>query len=252
MQGMERWKGRVALVTGASSGIGRACAAALAKAGMRLAVCARRQPLLEELRAELEAAGTEVLSRSVDMRQEHQILGLFDAIRERWGGVDVLVNNAGLGLSTPLVSGATERWREMLEVNVLALCICTREAVQDMRRRDVAGQVVHVSSMSAHRVPPDSGVYSATKFAVRSLTEGLRKELRALKSDIRVAAISPGFVETGFAEVWAGSEESARRTYERYPCIQSDEIADALLYLLGQPPHVEVHDILLRPTRQPY
>ncbi len=249
---MDRWRGRVALVTGASSGIGRACAAALAREGMRVAICARRSELLDTLRDELLEAGAEVLARRVDVRQEAEILALFEQIRATWGGVDVLVNNAGLGLATPLVSGETERWREMLEVNVLALCVCTREAVQDMRRRGVAGQVVHVSSMSAHRIPHGSGVYSATKFAVRSLTEGLRKELRELDSDIRVAAISPGFVETGFARVWGGSEESARRTYEAYPCIQPDEIADALLYLLGQPPHVEVHDILLRPTRQPY
>jgi NADP-dependent 3-hydroxy acid dehydrogenase YdfG len=238
------------MVTGASSGIGRACAVALAQAGMRVAICARREDLLADLRAELEAAGAEVLSRTVDVRDESQILDLFEAVRLAWGGVDVLVNNAGLGLRTPLISGETERWREMLEVNVLALCICTREAVQDMRRRDVAGQVVHVSSMSGHRIPDGSGVYSATKYAVRSLTEGLRKELRALGSGIRVAAISPGFVETGFAHVWSGSAEAAQQTYERYPCIQPEEIADALVYLLGQPPHVEVHDILMRPTDQ--
>jgi NADP-dependent 3-hydroxy acid dehydrogenase YdfG len=107
---------------------------------------------------------------------------LFGAIREKFGGVDVLVNNAGLGHDAPLTSGATDEWREMLELNVLALCICTREAIADMRRRGDDGHVVHVSSLAAHRVPPGSGVYAATKFAVRALTEALRQELRALGS----------------------------------------------------------------------
>src|SRR5207237_2939991 len=112
-------------------------------------------------------------------------------------GVDLLVNNAGLGRVAPLGSAPTERWREMFEVNVLGLCIATREAIQDMERRGVAGHVVHVSSMAGHRVPgPDSGFYAATKFAVRALTEALRRELRERKSAIRVTAISPGHVHT--------------------------------------------------------
>jgi 17beta-estradiol 17-dehydrogenase / 3beta-hydroxysteroid 3-dehydrogenase len=200
MTAMERWRGRTALVTGASSGIGRSCAEALARAGLRVALCARRAERLDELAASLEAEGAEVLSIPADLRQEGSILAAFEAIRARWGEVD--------------------------------------------------GQVVHVSSMSAHRVPTYGGVYSATKFAVRSLTEGLRKELRVAGSDIRVASISPGYVETEFARIFDGSEEAARATYARYPCIQPDEIADALLYLLGQPAHLEVHDILLRPVRQ--
>jgi NADP-dependent 3-hydroxy acid dehydrogenase YdfG len=138
----------------------------------------------------------------------------------------------------------------MLEVNVLALCICTREALTDMRGHGDTGHVIHISSMSGHRVPAGSGVYSATKYAVRSLTEGLRQELRAAGSAIRVTAISPGFVETEFAANYHGDEQAAERTYSQYPCIQADELADAVLYALSQPPHVELHDVLLRPTQQ--
>ena len=107
------------------------------------------------------------------------------------------------------MTGSSDDWREMLEVNVLALCICTREAIADMRKRGDDGHIVHIASMAAYRVPLRSGVYSATKFAVRSLTEGLRCELRAAKSGIRISAVSPGFVETEFAGVYAKGDAAA-------------------------------------------
>ncbi len=248
---MTAWRDKTALVTGASSGIGQAIARRLCAEGMKVVCCARRTERLEALRAELEGAEGELWPITADLRDEAQILSMFATTRERFGGVDVLINNAGLGYLAPLTSGATERWREMLELNVLALCICTREAVTDMRSRGDSGHVVHISSMSAHRVPPQSGVYSATKFAVRSLTEGLRQELRAQGSKIRVTAISPGFVETGFAAVWNQRPEAAAETYGRYPVIQADEIADMVTYALSRPPHVQIHDLLVRPTDQP-
>jgi NADP-dependent 3-hydroxy acid dehydrogenase YdfG len=250
MSEMKRWEGRTALVTGASSGIGRAVAIALARAGMKVAICARREHRIRQLEEEMPAGPDGVLARRVDLRDEQQILELFRAIEQRWGGVDVLVNNAGLGHLSPLTSGKTEHWREMLEVNVLALCICTREALRQMEARGQGGYVIHISSMAAHRVPPGSGVYSATKFAVRSLTEGLRQELRARGSSVRVTAISPGFVETEFAAHFHKSEAKARETYGRFEVLQPEEIADAVTYVLSQPPHVQVHDILIRPTDQ--
>lgn len=208
----------VALVTGASSGIGDAIARRLAEDGMRVVATARRRDRLEALQSALPTA--EILPIEADLRDEASIQALFTQVRETWGGVDVLVNNAGLGRYAPLVSGETSRWREMLEVNVLGLCVCTREAVQDMRSRGDRGHVIHISSMAGHRVPGASGVYSATKFAVRSLTEGLRQELRGLESGIRVTAISPGFVETEFAAVYHGSEEKARETYSRFSTLR--------------------------------
>lgn len=247
---MERWRGRVALVTGASSGIGRATAARLAREGMRVAVAARREDRLEALAAELSAGGADVLAQPADLRDERSIARLFDAVRTRFGGVDVLVNNAGLGHAAPLTSGETELWREMLEVNVLALCVCTREAVRDMRARGDDGHVIHVSSMAAHRVPPGSGVYSATKYAVRSLTEGLRQELRELGSGVRVTAVSPGFVETEFAAGYHKSEEAARETYSRYRVLEDADVAETIAWVLSAPPHMQVHDVLMRPTEQ--
>lgn len=240
-------KGRVVLVTGASSGIGRALCVRLHGLGMKVVGCARRSERLDALTAELDG----FLGVVADLRREDDILAVFEAARARFGGVDVLINNAGLGRAAPLSSGDTALWREMLEVNVLALCVCTREAITDMERRGVAGHIVHVSSMAAHRVPAGSGVYSATKFAVRSLTEGLRQELRAKGSDTRVTAVSPGYVETEFAEVFTQSKEAARETYDRFPVLTAEDVSEAVVYALSQPAHVSVHDVLMRPTRQP-
>jgi NADP-dependent 3-hydroxy acid dehydrogenase YdfG len=205
---------------------------------------------LTDLVHTLAQQGATVTAYSTDLRQESDILQLFESIRQTWGGVDVLVNNAGLGHKEPLMAGNTESWREMLDVNVLALCICTREAIQDMQARNGDGHIIHISSMSAHRVPKGSGMYSATKFAVRSLTEGLRQELREANSSIRVSSISPGFVETEFAEKYTKSAETAQKIYSQFPVLQPDDIAEAVWYALSQPPYVQVHDILVRPTAQ--
>ena len=241
----------VAAITGASSGIGNALAHRLAADGYNLALCARRQQRLAELADKLSLQhGVEVLTQTVDLREEAQILDWFGAIATRFQRLDVLLNNAGLGHKETLTSGSTEKWRETLDVNVIALCICTREAIQLMRTLGPdRGHIVHISSMSGHRVP-GSGMYSASKFAVRALTEGLRQELRADSSGIRISSISPGFVETEFAEKYSGSLEQAKQVYSQFPVLQPKDIANAVSYTLSQPQHVQVHDILLRPTVQ--
>ncbi len=240
--------GKSALVTGASSGIGQETARALAAAGAAVTLAARRADRLERLAAEI---GGRVAVQPTDMRREEQILRLFAVARERFGGVDILVNNAGLGRAAPLGSGATELRREMLEVNVLGLAIATREAIQDMERRGVAGHVVHVASMAAHRVPSaDSGMYAATKFAVRALTEALRQELRARKSPIRVSAVSPGHVFTEFADVFSGTPGAQAAIDARAKILEPRDVAGAVLWIVTRPPHMQVHDLLVRPTTQ--
>ena len=240
---------KVALVTGASSGIGRAVALELRRAGCRVALSARRYDRLEAFTAELGGEG-QAVAIPVNLREEPEIDNLFDAVRKRWGGVDILINSGGLGLHAPLTEPNFSAWREMLEVNVLALSKCTQLAVTDMRTRGDRGHVVHISSMSAHRVPGGSGMYAATKFAVRALTEGLRKELRELDSAIRVTSISPGYVETEFAEVYHGNREAGEKTYGRFKVLQVEDIASTVMHVLRTPQHVEVHDVLMRATRQ--
>jgi len=240
--------GSSAVVTGASSGIGTETARALAAAGAALTLAARRADRLARLAAEL---GGEVAVQPTDMRREEDILRLFAVARERFGGVDILVNNAGLGRAAPLGSAPTELWREMLEVNVLGLAIATREAIQDMERRGVAGHVVHVASMAAHRVPgPESAMYAATKFAVRALTEGLRQELRARESPIRVSAVSPGHVLTEFADVFTGRPGAQAAIDRRFKILEPRDVAEAIVWIVTRPPHMEVHDLLVRPTAQ--
>ncbi len=240
----------VALITGASSGIGQAIARTLAHEGYRVALCARRGDRLATLKDELAATGTEVLTHATDLRQESEILALFQAIRQTWGGVDVLVNNAGLGRKASLMSGDTEAWREVLDVNVLALCICTREAIHDMRQRGDRGHIIHISSLSGHRVPSTSGMYAASKFAVRALAEGLRRELREANSQIRIASVSPGLVETEFAAKYHESPAIAEEVYGRFPVLQPQDIANAVAYILSQPDYVQVQDVLVRSTYQ--
>lgn len=240
---------KIALITGSSSGIGEAIAYRLAEENYRLVVCARRQEKLDNLTQKLQEKNSEIVALNVDLRQEKDILKMFDTIREQWGGVDVLINNAGLGHKQPLMTGETEAWREMLEVNVLALCICTREAIKDMSDRN-QGHIIHISSMSGHRVPLYSGVYAASKYAVRALTEGLRQELREANKNIKISSISPGFVETEFAEKYNNNKEKAQELYSRFPVLQPEDIANAVYYILSQPDYVQIHDILLRPTQQ--
>ena len=240
----------IVAITGASSGIGRAIAHRLAQAGYHLALAARRQEKLQTLKATLSPLPVDVLTQPVDLRQETEILDWFAAIEARWGRLDVLINNAGLGYQAPLISGDTAAWRETLEVNVLALCICTREAIRLMQTLNQdRGHIVHIGSLSGHRVP-GGGVYSASKFAVRALTEGLRQELRVAHSNIRISAVSPGYVETEFAAKYHRSDQKAQEVYSRFPVLQPDDIANAVAYVLAQPDHVQIHDLLVRPTQQ--
>ncbi|MDP6551377.1 MAG: SDR family NAD(P)-dependent oxidoreductase [Arenicellales bacterium] len=247
---MDRWRGRVAVVTGASSGIGRAVALDLLKAGMRVAVCARRLELIENLGFEAGVPDA-FMAKAADLRVESEIGGFFDAVKSHWQGVHVLVNNAGLGFEGELSTQNPGEWRQMLDVNVLALGICTQQALSQMGGHGEEGQVINIGSMSGQRVPAGSnGMYCATKFAVRALTESFRQELHAANRPVRICEISPGLVETGFAAHYGGSEDAAEKTYGAFKCLQSEDIVDAVRYVLGQPTHVQVHDVLIRPTGQ--
>jgi len=239
------------MVTGASSGIGRAVALSLAAEGVRLALVSRRLDPLVEMKHDIDSRGGSAFALAVDLRDESQILFAFRAVQRELGGVDILVNSAGLGHDAPLINGSTEHFREMLETNVLALAVMTREAIADMRARDVAGQIVHVSSLSAYRVQHKTGMYSATKHAVRALAEGLRQELRALDSPIRVACVSPGDTETEFVERMYRSKRIAAELKPSYRQLDAADVAEAVMYILHAPPHVDVNDLLIRPVGQP-
>ncbi|XP_019588069.2 dehydrogenase/reductase SDR family member 11 isoform X1 [Rhinolophus sinicus] len=269
--GMERWRDRLALVTGASGGIGAAVVRALVQQGLKVVGCARTVSSIEELAAECKSAGYPgtLIPYRCDLSNEEDILSMFSAIRCQHSGVDICINNAGLARPDTLLSGSTSGWNEMfnmdpcwrhpialpgLQVNVLALSICTREAYQSMKERKVDdGHIININSMSGHRVLPQSVIhfYSATKYAVTALTEGLRQELREAQTHIRATCISPGLVETQFAfKLHDKDPEKAAATYEHIKCLKPEDVAEAVIYVLSAPPHVQIGDIQMRPTEQ--
>lgn len=245
------WKGKTAIVTGASSGIGLETAVLLAGSGMKVVAAARR---LEKIEEELKSRGIgadQVKGVRADLTQESDIRNIFKVAREEFGPAAVLINNAGVGFESSLIDGDPELWRQMLEVNVMALSLATRLAMEDMIKNDY-GHVIHMSSMSAYRVAPGSAMYAATKFAVRALAEGLRQELSAKKSKVRITAISPGWVETEFATHYYHHlpEKKANEVYDELKALQPIDIASAIIHALNAPEHVGINDILMRPIEQ--
>ncbi|XP_030041934.1 dehydrogenase/reductase SDR family member 11 isoform X2 [Microcaecilia unicolor] len=210
----------------------------------------------KKLAAECQSAGFpgSLIPYKCDLCNEDEILSMFSAIKTLHQGVDVCINNAGMARPETLLSGTTEGWRTMIDVNVLALSICTREAYQSMKERNIDdGHIININSMSGHRILPTSIMhfYSATKFTVTAITEGLRQELREAKSHIRATSISPGLVETNFAfKVHDNDPEKAAATYESIRCLKAEDIANSVLYILGAPPHVQIGEIQMRPTEQ--
>ncbi|XP_063235311.1 farnesol dehydrogenase-like [Bacillus rossius redtenbacheri] len=244
---MERWSGRVAVVTGASSGIGHAVARELVKKGLKVVGLARRADRIEELASSLKDSLGKLYAVKTDLSKEEDILSAFKWVKENLGGVDVLVNNAGVLNWSKLSEGKTADWKQMLDLNVLGLSICTREAIQSMKERGVDdGHIIHVNSVAGHTVSDYEGLYmyTGTKHAVTALTEGLRKELTQLKSNIRITSVSPGAVRTDMITGIGVPEEDLKNM----PMLEPEDIADAVLYTLSTPPRVQVHEITIHPT----
>ncbi|XDV32582.1 hypothetical protein PO909_003359 [Leuciscus waleckii] len=251
---MDRWKGRVALVTGASVGIGAAIAKSLVQHGMKVVGCARNVKQIENLAAECVRSGFSgtLFPYKCDLSVEDEVLSMFSWIKVQHQGIDVCINNAGLALPEPLLSGKTSGWRTMMDVNVIALSVCTQEAHHSMKERYIDdGHIININGMCGHRVLHNADVhfYTATKYA--ALTEGLRQELREAKTHIRATSISPGLVETELTyRLFSQNPEKAAATYKSIKCLQADDIANAVVYVLSAPPHVQIGDIQMRPVEQ--
>jgi NADP-dependent 3-hydroxy acid dehydrogenase YdfG len=242
-------EGRVALVTGASSGIGAATAALFASAGARVALAARRTDRLSELVERVRHAGGEAIAVQADVADRTSAEHMVAITVERFGRLDVLVNNAGVMMLAPFADGNPDEWRQMMDVNVLGLLYATRAAVPHLRRSG-RGDIVNVSSVAGRIAFAGGAVYTATKFAVVGFSETLRKEL--LRDKIRVTSIEPGAVETELVE--HVTDPAARKQIDAWQAqmrqLQSGDIAAAILYAVSQPPHVSVNEILVRPTDQ--
>ena len=235
--------GKTVIVTGASSGIGEATARLLAKKGCNVVLAARREDRLNALAVELGA-----LAVPTDVTEPAACAALVARAAERFGSLDVLVNNAGLGLYGSIAEGDPEDWRKMFDVNVLGVLYVTRAAVRQMLRQG-AGDVVFVSSLAGRRVPrADGTVYAATKHAITAVAEGLRMDVH--EKGIRVINVEPGLVRTEFPE---SSYPSAQRYYaeKEYAPLEAEDVAAAAVYALEQPPRVSVNEIMVRPTEQP-
>jgi serine 3-dehydrogenase len=241
---------RTVLITGASAGIGAACARAFAREGARLVLAARRTERLEALAEELRAAhGTECHLIALDVRDGDAVTGALGGLPGEWADVDVLVNNAGLGRGMEkLQEGTPADWDEMIDTNVKGLLYTTRALVPGMVDRG-RGHVVNLGSVAGHEVYPGGAVYCATKHAVDAITRGLRMDL--LGTGVRVSTVDPGMVETEFSvNRFRGDEERARRVYAGMTPLTPDDIADAVLWCATRPPHVTIDEIILKPTDQ--
>ncbi len=241
---------KVAVVTGASSGIGEATAEALAAEGASVVVAARREERLADLSKRIEGNGGRVLAAACDVADEGQAHGLIQKAEEEFGRVDILVNNAGVMLLSTVGKGLSEEWRQMFDVNVLGLLYTTDAAIETMKRQG-SGHLVNISSVAGRKVTRDSsGVYAGSKFAVGAISEGLRQEL--LEDNIRVTIVEPGAVETELADHI--TDEDARQSLGgllNLEILQAEDIANAIVYAVTQPERVSVNEILIRPTQQP-
>ena len=234
--------GKAALVTGATSGIGRATAVALAGAGAKVIACGRREELLAGLVADVGQGSVAVVA---DLRSRESMDAMFDAI----GELDILINCAGVAPKASLLGGRYEQFAELLELNVLALTYCAQRALRLFPQS--GGHIINVSSMSGHRVPPSGGFYAATKFAVRAITDSLRYELKASGNRTRVACLSPGFVDTPLLEnYFKGAEEQLAELKAGMRMLEPEDVAAAVMHILQAPAHVEIGDILMRPSDQ--
>lgn len=241
-------RGKVAVITGAGGGIGAAIAIALSRRGVRLALSARRAETLEALASRLRAdPGVEVLALPGDVRDELHIEGLIRETLGRWGQIDVLVPNAGAGYRAPIAEGDPARWKQLLDVNVYGVLLTLRYGMPPLLARR-SGHVVFLSSVASRVTQASNGVYSATKCAVNAIAEALRQEVT--REGVRVTWIEPGVVATAFQDVAGYSPELRQRLLEDQRPLTADDIARAVVFVLEQPAHVSINELLIRPSDQ--
>lgn len=242
--------GKVALVTGASSGIGEATAISFAEEGASVAIVARREDRLQSLAERIRGMGSKVLVIPADLTDQAQAKGAVERTVAELGRLDILVNNAGIMLLGPAAEARLEDWKSMININLMAVLYVTHAALPTFRAQG-AGHIVMVSSVSGRFTSPTSNVYSVTKFGVNAFAESLRQEFSA-KHKIRVSVIEPGVVATELTDHL--THQATRETYvantSKWERLESGDIAAAILYAVTQPPRVNVNEILIRPTDQ--
>ncbi len=236
---------RIALITGASSGIGRATASAFAAEGANLLLCARRADRLEELADDLRTAHeVNVHAFSLDVQDREAVDATLAGLPEEWKAIDVLVNNAGLSRGLAKVyEDDYKNWDEMIDTNIRGLLYVTRAVVPGMIVRG-RGHVINLGSTAGHITYPNGAVYCATKAAEKAISEGLKLDL--MGTPVRVTSVDPGMVETAFSEVrFRGDMERAAKVYQNITPLQPEDVADAIVWAASRPAHVNIHNIVM-------
>jgi 3-hydroxy acid dehydrogenase/malonic semialdehyde reductase len=243
-------KDKIVLITGASAGIGAASAHAFAREGCRLILAARRHHNLQKLAADLEATHqTESFLLKLDVRDREGVNAAIAGLPAAWSDINILVNNAGLSRGLDKVQeGLHSDWEEMIDTNVKGLLWLSRAIMPGMVERD-AGHVINIGSIAGRQVYPGGNVYCATKYAVRALTQGMRIDLMGTK--VRCSSVDPGMVETEFSEVrFHGDTARASQTYQNFPPLKAEDVAETVLFCATRPPHVNIHEVLIMPQDQ--
>ena len=240
---------QIILITGASSGIGAACARIFASAGAGLILVARRQERLEQLADELSKDASNIYLLSLDVRDRLAVESALANLPAAWSAIDILINNAGLSRGlVKLHEGSFQDWEEMIDTNIKGLLYLTRLIVPGMVSRS-RGHVVNLGSIAGHYTYPNGNVYCATKAAERAISEGLKQDL--LGTPVRVTSVDPGLVETEFSEVrFRGDTERAKKVYQGLTPLTPEDVADVIFFCVTRPFHVNISEVLLVPTDQ--
>ena len=242
-------KDKVAIITGASSGIGYATALALSKAGAKVAIGARRTDKLTELENKIKENGGEVFSKKLDVTKKSECDSFVNDVLQKWNSIDILVNNAGLMPLSFVKNLKIDEWDQMIDVNIKGVLYCTAAVISHMKEKK-SGHIVNISSVAGRIVFPAGSVYCATKHAITAFSEGLRQEL-SVRSNIRVTCIEPGVVATELTNtITDESLQSFVEGAKKMESLQAEDIANAILYAVESPNHVNVNEVLIRPTTQ--
>ena len=240
---------KIVLITGATSGIGEACARKFAQGGYDVIITGRRAQLLANLKKELEAEGVRVLALAFDVRNRNAATAAINSLPLEWQQIDVLINNAGLALGLePEYEGSFEDWETMIDTNIKGLLTMTRLVVPRMVKRD-SGHVINISSVAGDAAYAGGNVYCGTKAAVKTITDGLRIDLA--HTSVRVTNVKPGLVETHFSNVrFHGNDSRAEKVYEGVKPLTGADIAEVVFYAASAPAHVQIAEVLVLATHQ--
>jgi 3-hydroxy acid dehydrogenase / malonic semialdehyde reductase len=246
---MKNLANKIVFITGASSGIGKACAEQFAAAGAHLILTARRIDRVETLAKTLqEKHSIKTLAVKLDVQDKAMVKSVIDGLPSEWQNIDVLVNNAGLALGTDAIQhGNPSNWDTVIDTNIKGLLYVTRYILTGMTERN-AGHIINIGSIAGHEYYPGGNIYSATKHAVKAIHHSLRLDLAG--TPIRASHISPGAVETEFSEVRFNDKEKAKNFYQDFTPLVADDIADAVVYCASRPAHVNISEVTVMPTDQ--